>query len=289
MTPEEVLHNATAADTDLHMHSVLSDDGEFAPAALARMAAKAGLRTIALCDHNIAAGNAEFLAAAQEEGLTALPGIELDCCLNGAWLHLLGYGIDFRDPRYAALREDIDRKRAAASPVRVAKIRALGIVVDDARLAARAPADGIPTGETVGEAALEDPANEDNPLLLPFREGGTRATNPLVSFYWDFCSPGKPAYAHIEYMTLAEAVHLVTSTGGMPVLAHPAQSLRGKENLLDAVAACGIRGIEVHSSYHTPEDTAYWIREAERLALVPTRGSDFHGKIKPAITLGTAQ
>lgn len=261
---------------DLHLHSRHSDDGEFAPEELVRMAAAAGLKRIALCDHNTADGVDAFLAAARAHTIDALAGIEIDCRLHGTALHLLGYGIDHTDKRFAALRDDVAAKNAAAAPVRIAAVRALGIILDDTPFA---------TGEAIAEAALAHPANADHPLLRPFRPGGARSDNPFVNFYWDFCAQGKPAHAPVEYMPLAEAVRLVTDTGGIPVLAHPGQNLRGKEHLLDAVIAAGVQGIEARSSYHSAADAAYWIAEAARRNLFVTRGSDFHGKTKPAIRL----
>jgi predicted metal-dependent phosphoesterase TrpH len=270
---------------DLHMHSQHSDDGELAPETLVRMARDAGLACVALPDHNDASGNDSFLAAARDAGLAAVPGVELDCGLDGTGLHVLGYFIDHADPRYAALRADVLGQKIADSGRRMDGARALGIVFDEVRIRELSP-DGVVTAETIAEAAMENPANDGNPVLLPYRAGGVRSDNPLLNFYWDYYAPGKVCHTHIRYMTLAEAVELITGTGGVPVLAHPGQSLRGRENLIDAIADHGVRGVEAYSSYHTAEQRGHWLREAERLGLFPVCGSDFHGKVKPAITLG---
>lgn len=270
---------------DLHMHSSHSDDGEIAPETLVALAKAAGLRCIALTDHDVADGNAAFVAAALAAGITAVPGIEIDCEHDGTGLHVLGYFIDYTDARYAALRDDVLEKKRSVAGRRVELIRALGIALDDGDLA-RHSQFGIATGEAIAEAALENPANGGNALLAPFRAGGARSDNPLVNFYWDLCAPGKPGYVHIRYMSLAEAVKLIKDTGGVAVLAHPGQSLRGAEGLVDGIAAAGVRGVEAYSSYHTPEQCAYWAKEAGRLGMFVTCGSDFHGKIKPAIRMG---
>lgn len=64
---------------DLHLHSCLSPCGsaDNTPANLAAMCALAGLDTVALTDHNTVGNCAPFLAAAEQNGLTALPGMEL--------------------------------------------------------------------------------------------------------------------------------------------------------------------------------------------------------------------
>jgi predicted metal-dependent phosphoesterase TrpH len=138
----------------------------------------------------------------------------------------------------------------------------------------------------IAEAALADARNDGNPLLAPFRPGGARSDNPFVNFYWDHCSPGKPAHVPVEYMPLADCLALIASAGGAAVLAHPGQSLRGKERLFPAIMAQGFSGLEAYSSYHSPEDRARWKAEADARGLAATCGSDFHGKTKPAIRMG---
>ena len=61
---------------DLHTHSLFSD-GTCTPAQLIQLAEEAGLGAVALCDHNTVAGLPEFLEAAKESMVEAVPGIEL--------------------------------------------------------------------------------------------------------------------------------------------------------------------------------------------------------------------
>ena len=65
--------------------------------------------------------------------------------------------------------------------------------------------DGVVVGETIAEAALADDRNSENPLLVPYREGGERSDNPYVNFFWDYCSQGKPAYLPVSYPSFEEA------------------------------------------------------------------------------------
>jgi PHP family Zn ribbon phosphoesterase len=64
---------------DLHLHSCLSPCGgeDNTPANLAGMCALAGLQIVALTDHNTMGNCAAFCKAAEENGLLALPGMEL--------------------------------------------------------------------------------------------------------------------------------------------------------------------------------------------------------------------
>lgn len=272
---------------DLHVHSCHSSDGEFAPRRLVEMAAGAGVDTLAIADHNRAIGVAEAVRAGEAAGVRVVPAIELDCLFGDHVLHMLGYFIDPADPRYAAVMNDVDDQERRISLRRLDLIESLGIAVDRDAVAALSP-DGIVTAECVAEVALADERNRARAALSPYFPGGARSDNPYVNFYWDFCSPGKPAHVPMEFMTVGETVGLVRDTGGVPVLAHPGAVLKGADHAaaLDDLAALGVAGIEAFSSYHTPAECLYWLGLASEHGMFITCGSDFHGKIKPAITLG---
>lgn len=279
----------TNSGIDMHMHSRYSPDGEYAPRELVRMARKSGIRCIAVSDHNSVDGVAEAVAAGAEEHVAVIPCVELDCLYErgseSASLHVLGYCIDHKDARFEAVRRDVENRERAAESQRIELVRALGITVDSDTVAALA-AGGVAICEMIAEAALADSRNDGNPLLLPFRPGGARSDNPYVNFYWDYCAPGKSAHVPVEYMPFADCLALIASAGGAAALAHPGQSLRGKEHLFAGIAGAGLSGIEAYSSYHSPEDRLRWKAEADRLGLVATCGSDFHGRMKPAIRMG---
>lgn len=271
---------------DLHFHSIISDDGEFTPTALMERCAKNGVRVAALADHNSVRGVPEALRAAKTHGVTLIPATELDCTCGGVGLHVLGYNIDPAEPDFAENEQTVLAQAQAASGKMLELVRGLGLAVRDEDAFALAH-DGVVTGEIIAEAALANPANEGNALLAPYRPGGARADNPFVNFYWDYCAQGKPAYVPIRYLTLKQAVALIERAGGIPVLAHPGNNVHEDASLLCAIADEGVRGIEVFSSYHTPKQTAFYRAQAELLGLFMTCGSDFHGKTKPAIELGS--
>ena len=80
---------------DLHMHSDWSSDGEFKPSILMQKWFDAGLKTVALADHNTLQGIPEAMDAAEKLGLQYFPAVELDCMFGEQKkiFHLLGYGI----------------------------------------------------------------------------------------------------------------------------------------------------------------------------------------------------
>lgn len=273
------------AKIDFHMHSIHSCDGEYTPSQLISFAKDADLRAVAVTDHNTTKGVEEAITAGKASGIEVVPAVELDCIYNDIVFHVLGYYIDHKSERYSKVEKDIQDQEIAASKLRVELVRKMGIEIDTDEAMAHAK-DGFVTGEIIAEIVLNKPGSAKNPLLQPYLPGGNRADNPYVNFYWDYCSQGKPAYVHIHYISMNEAISLVTETGGIPVLAHPGNNLKGRLELLDAIVKQGIKGIEAYSSYHSPEQNNYFIQKSKEYGLLISGGSDFHGKTKPSVFMG---
>jgi len=87
---------------------------------------------------------------------------------------------------------------------------------------------------------------------------------------------GGIAYVEREKMTPEEAVALILSSGGIPVLAHPF-TVKGPEQWVPVLKAAGLIGIEAYYKDNTPEGTRTMLALAEENGLIATGGSDFHG------------
>ena len=270
---------------DLHMHSKISLDGEFAPGILAGMCLQSGLETVALTDHNSVRGIEAMNKALSGTGVRFINGIELDCTLEGVDLHLLGYEIDITDIRYRELEEAILEQKREYSRFRIEKMKEMGFLFEEEKVYGLSM-QGIVIPEMLAEVILKDERNESHPLLKPFRPGGKRSDNPYVNFFWDFFSQGRAAYAPVHYMGVEEAVRLIEDTGGFSVIAHPGPVFGRREELIQKIAGLGAVGMETFSSYHSDEEKAYYNSLADRLGLWKTMGSDFHGKSKPSVKLG---
>lgn len=274
-----------ANQLDLHMHSNISNDGEYSPSQLLQLCKQHGLKTVALADHNSVRGIEDAQKSANELGIEFIRAIELDCQFEGVNLHLLGYGIDPTVPEFEKNEMDILKKEQDASSKLINLVQDLGIHLEIEEVLDLA-IEGVVTGEMIAEAALEDKRNQNNPLLEPYRKNGKRSDNPYVNFYWDFCSQGKPAYVPIQFLGLNEAIQLIRKARGIAVLAHPGINIGQDQKILEGIVSCGIDGMEVYSSYHDESMVAFYVKQAEKFHLLKTMGSDFHGKTKPAIKLG---
>lgn len=268
---------------DLHMHSCMSDDGEYSPKQLMQMCKEAGLQVVAIADHNTVEAIPEAKDEAMMLGLDYIPAIELDCTIDGVELHVLGYGINYVDPAFMDLTLSLRKQEQDSAQKRIDLVKRLGLYIDDEKAFALSH-HGCITGEIIAEVALQDERNHG--FLKEYLRGGSRSDNPYVNFYWDYCSQGKPAYVKIDFMTLQEAIALIQNAGGIAILAHPGNNTKENTTLLDAIFTYDVKGMEVYSSYHSKEQIQFYEDYAKKHSLAITCGSDFHGKTKPAIHLG---
>lgn len=270
---------------DFHIHSHYSDDGELSVEELLRLGKQAELAVMSITDHNTVRGVSAALALAAERNVEVISGVELDCVHKGRNFHLLGYHFDHTQPVFAEIEQSIIRQEQAAAEEKIARIQqviGVPLLAQEVLAAAKGP---VVTGELIAEILLQKEEGKKCAALLPYRPGGVRSDNPYVNFYWDYFSQGKPAYLPIRYISLSEGVALLHRAGGIGVLAHPAQNLQGDYAFLECLIEAGIDGIEAYSSYHGRTEAAFFDNMAQEHKLLVTCGSDFHGRMKPSISL----
>ncbi len=267
---------------DLHIHSHHSLDGEFTEAELVDRAIAAGLKVMAVADHNSAQSAEKGMDLAEKAGIVWIPAIEIDCDFHGTNVHLLGYRIDYRNPVFAQLTKDVENMERDASGLRIEKAQSLGLPVSRNDF----PGKEIIIPEEIAEVLLARDDAATYPILQPFLPGGNRSDNPYVNFYWDYFAKDKPCYVPVSFMSLLEAVQLIKQTGGIPIVAHPEKTFGAIAPHLDELIASGVEGLEVFSSYHSPEEIDNLHALAKSHQLLVTFGSDYHGKTKPSVYLG---
>ena len=270
---------------DLHMHSYYSDDGEFEPKQLIDLCLEKNIKYFSIADHNSVRGIKEAKEYCVGKNINIILAIELDCTFNEINLHVLGYGIDYDKTVFYDIEDNIIKQEQFASKKRMKLVKELGIDFSDEVINSLSR-NGVVNGEMIAEAAMKFDKNHENPLLMPYYENGSRSDNPYVNFYWDYCAQGKAAYAEVSFISLQEAINIIEESGGIPILAHPGNNIKENINLLEQIISCGIKGIEVYSSYHSKEQVEFYKKFSLKHKLLLTCGSDFHGKTKPSIVIG---
>ena len=268
---------------DLHMHSIVSDDGEFEIQTLIDMAKENEIEIMAVADHNCSGA---YLTDFDTKGIHLIPAIELDCTFLDKDFHLLGYNIDPTAQIYADIYKNILEQEVEGSKYRldyVKNVMKLKLDEDILKLRNR---NGMLVAEALCEAALNIEENKDNPYLKPYLPGGARSDNPQVNFFWDYFAKGKEGYHPLYFITMEEAIKLFRSQKAEIVLAHPGNNVKEDIQLMDDIIALGIDGIEVYSSYHNEDQIAFYKNVCKKYGLLETCGSDFHGRIKPTVKMG---
>ena len=89
-------------------------------------------------------------------------------------------------------------------------------------------------------------------------------------------------------LQLTDVIKEFRRIGVLPVLAHPLQELSASQlrELLPGAIAAGLAGMETAHSSYSPEQITLAEEIAAEFGLLPSGGSDFHGTVKPDVTLG---
>ncbi|MGE5553877.1 MAG: PHP domain-containing protein [Betaproteobacteria bacterium] len=250
---------------DLHTHTTASD-GSDTPADLVRKAGRQGLVAVAVTDHDTVDGLEEALAAGEAaHAPEVIPGIELTTDTTRCEVHILG--LYLRHPHQPLLAR-LDKVREA----RLARAREMVRKLQDR---------GIPLAwETVWETASARGFIGRNQILRAMKERGLISPDRLREAFDYYFSKGGLAYVPHSYLTPEEAIRLILDAGGVPVLAHPGRLMGGATPDADLIAGLteeGLRGIEAYYPTHDAGETARFLQLAERLDLIPTGGTDYHG------------
>jgi predicted metal-dependent phosphoesterase TrpH len=258
---------------DLHAHTSCSD-GSLTPSELVALAAETGLSAVAVTDHDSVEGVDEALAAGPRYGVEVVPGVEIPLEYERCTLDMLGYFLcgrptdEFRK-RLERLRRDRDDRNEQI----LTKLAELGYPLDPAELAE------VADGEAVGRPHIGE----------ALRRRGY--VDSITEAFERFLRRGAPAFVDRRRLGLAEAVRLISSSGGVAVIAHPGiirTDPAGLERLVREGVRLGVGGLECYYPLHDEETLHRCLALTKKYRLVATGGSDFHGTMKPKSRLGQA-
>lgn len=257
---------------DLHTHSTFSD-GTLTPRELLAAAAEAGLSSLALTDHNTVAGLPDFLQAAGDFPVEAVPGIEFSVDYNGTELHLLGLYLkpEHFTPITARMEDFLQRKERSNARL-VEKLCDAGFSLDYAQI--RAASGGYVNRAHIAAAMTE--------------KGYTASVKEAFKLY---LSPRHGYYEPPRRPDVFEMIAWIRALGAVSVLAHPFLNLdeQALREFLPRAIRAGLDGMEVLYPLFDSDQTAVLQKLAAEFGLLPSGGSDFHGANKPLIRLGSGQ
>ncbi|HET9038327.1 MAG TPA: PHP domain-containing protein [Myxococcaceae bacterium] len=252
---------------DLHSHTTASD-GEHLPEELLALARAAGVKTLAVTDHDTVKGHGRAQAAAEAQGIRLVPGIEVSSEVEGREVHILGHFVDPTEPGLAGFSDRLGDERAERMGRMVAQMNRLGFPVTLQEV------ERIAAGAHLGRPHLA--------LALVERGYVTSTREAFDRFLGD----GKPGYVDRFRVSAEGAISMLHRAGGTATLAHPGSS-KVLPHTLKRLAKAGLDGLEIFHPDHVPSQREAFLRQADALGLVPTAGSDYHGpRVTPDRRLG---
>jgi predicted metal-dependent phosphoesterase TrpH len=261
-----------AGCVDLHVHSTASD-GTDTPTELVRRAAILGLSAIALTDHDTMGGLTEARAAAYEAGLELVPGCELSTMSPYGELHLLAFWPD--ETPQALLALDVQRQNRRCRNLEILeRLASLGVNISEQQILDEATS-GIVGRPHIASALL--------------RLGVVKTRSEAFSRFL-----GRDGAAHVPRKLLSplEGLLLLRSLNAVTAVAHPSllrAPFEWLHSCMGELAAAGLDALEAYHSEYSADQTRQMVDLASEYNLLLCGGSDYHGKSKPGIALGSGK
>ena len=257
---------------DLHTHTCASD-GTDTPAELVENARKAGLAAVAITDHDTLSGLDEAQrTAAQFNDIEFVRGVEVSTGTDQGEMHIVGLWVpkdcEPLENALAAMRA----RRGERNQRILEKLATLDIHLTMEDVLREAG------GESVGRPHI---------ARALITKGYVKTITEAFDKYLG--STGK-AYLPKDVMNPEEAVSVMSRIGCSVFIAHPMLKPYPPgwiDEFVKRLLPFGLCGIEAWHSEHTEADSRAVIALARRFHLCVSGGSDYHGKNKPRIQLGT--
>lgn len=257
---------------DLHTHSTASD-GTDSPSELVAKAAGQGLAALALTDHDTARGLDEAEEAAKAKGIEFIRGCELSTSTDQGEMHVLGLFLPHDCGALDGFLQCLREGRKRRNVLMVEKLREAGLDISMEEVEAKARS-------SVGRPHMAAVLKE---------KGYVRDTNEAFDKWLGI--KGK-AYVPKLAPRPEQAVRILRELGASPVLAHPLLRPRPEgwlDNLVRDLKPAGLFGLEAWHSAQNEAQEAEIKALARKYDLGLSGGSDYHGRNKPDIQLGTGK
>lgn len=258
---------------DLHCHSYFSD-GTFSPEEIVIKAKKRGLRAIALTDHDTIDGLETFQQAGQKYHIETITGIEFAAQYNRfrkQEIHIVGLGFSLTAKALTEQMKKIVEARQIRNEKMIYALNQLGFDISYEQIKQNAG------GNIITRAHFANVLVQKNIV---------KNTKDAFDKY---LSTDKPAYVQRQALSPALCIQTIQKSGGVAVLAHPTlyhMDYNEIELLSQELKSYGLNAIETQYSSYSSEQSKKITALADKIGLLYSGGSDFHGKNKPNIDIG---
>jgi predicted metal-dependent phosphoesterase TrpH len=244
---------------DLHTHTTASD-GRCTPEVLVARAVAAGVDVLGVTDHDTVAACPASAEACARHGLEFVPGIEITAVADGVDVHVLGYFIDPSSEELAGFLAAQRQRRLDRVRQIVERLASFGMPLDADAIVAPGVTD---TSKAIGRPYIA-------------RALVAAGHVPSVQHAFDhWLTPGRPAFVPRLAAAPAEVIARIHEAGGLASMAHP--GLTRRDDDIPSYVEAGLDALEAVHSEHDAQTTARYLALADRLGVLVTGGSDFHG------------
>ncbi|ERT07942.1 PHP domain protein [Lyngbya aestuarii BL J] len=238
---------------ELHCHTTYSD-GTLTPSELVALAMQAGVKALAITDHDTLSGWEEAFAAAADFDLEIVPGVELSTVYNERSLHILGFYPN-KNKLYSPLKERLEGRKRRAQLI-INKLAEFGYPVE------------LPS---MGEGIAPSRPHIATALV---KAGYVKSSKEAFE---KWLGDDQPAFVQYEKFSTAEGIQLLLNCEAIPVWAHPYLFRGGEvETVLKDLVSAGVLGLEVYHPSHTSKQIKHLESLCDEYDLLKTGGSDFH-------------
>jgi len=244
---------------DFHTHSNASD-GALSPSELLHRAAEAGVKAVALTDHDTIAGFAS-VSESVPLGVRLVSGVELSCQWGKVGIHVVGLGFDATSGGLVEHLNGLDSARLQRAEM----------------IAHRLDQKGMP-GALAGAMAVAAGAQIGRPHFARWMVMNDHVKTEAEAFK-RFLGKGKVGDISTVWPDLQQTVGTIVEAGGLAVLAHPLKyrlTATRLNVLCAAFVTAGGAAIEVINGRPGPGETDRLMRLAGAHQLLLSVGSDFH-------------
>lgn len=271
---------------DLHTHTT-SSDGTLKPREIVEMAKLMGIEVLAITDHDTVSAFDEINGLYEnDEEITVIMGVEISAEYPTDSLHILGF--NFKNiKKIGMVLDELIKYRNKRNEIILEKMNAMGFQVnfDEIKQIAR--------GEAIGRPHF---------ARIMVHKGYVKSIEEAFESY---LKDGKPLFVEKKRLKPEEAIKLIKEAGGIAILAHPYEILKGEsiirltenmgilqdesaflENYIKKLVNYGLDGIEAFYSTHTHYHVNKLLEIAKKYDLMITAGSDFHGDNRSSVKLG---
>lgn len=244
--------------SDLHIHSRYSD-GALWPEEIIKISYNKGLKCISITDHDTIDSQIAIENISEHFDVKVIPGVELSTEYLSREIHILGYFIDYNNIDLISNLEKVKVYRKNRAIDIISKLQQLNM-----------------------DVSFDEICINNNCIGRPHIAKALVAkgyVNSTKEAFHQFLIKGKPAYVERYKINYKDALKLICSCGGVPVLAHPGEVYKGIqiEALIKEFKVYGLKGLEVYHPAHSIIQTNKFYNLAKKYSLVITGGSDCHG------------